>query len=49
MLDVRLGIPAPRPTDEPVWLVITAYDADGAAIGFQRRQVVIGELGAPGA
>jgi hypothetical protein len=46
--DLLLGIPSPRPTGAEVWLVITAFDERGAAVGFLRRGVAIGELVQPG-
>lgn len=45
-IDVRLGIPAPRPTGVQAWIVITAFDEDGATIAFQRTAVTIGPLAA---
>jgi hypothetical protein len=45
-IDVRLGIPSPRPTGVQAWIVITAFDEEGATIAFQRQAVTIGPLAA---
>jgi hypothetical protein len=43
-IDLRLGIPEPRPTGVSTWIVITAFDEDGSTVGFQRWPVAIGPL-----
>jgi hypothetical protein len=43
-IEVRLGIPDPRPTGVSTWIVITALDEAGATVGFQRWPVAVGPL-----
>jgi hypothetical protein len=39
---VELALPTPRPIGTQLWVVVTAYDDFGHAIGLVRRPVLVG-------
>jgi hypothetical protein len=46
-IDVEFPVPEPRPLGQRLWIIVTAFDADGRALGVVRRVVTIESLAVP--